>query len=1467
MRPSLHATFPAIALFSFLGGAALILPPAVAEAVLPDTLSYQGRLTSAGLPVPDSTGNTVTFRIFDAASSGTQIWAEEYSAVTNTARYVSTKNGLFSVVLGSYSPLSAVPFDKPYWLQVEWYNALTPGTETLTPRQPLTNAPYAFRAKYVDNASVPVPLSLTGNQNSGSIINAYNFASTGAAISGSAGTASGVYGSGSPGVTGEGITGVVGNGASQGVQGNSPSNTGVYGAGGTAGVMGTATTGYGVRGQGGTASGMAGVYGQSSASGLPAYGVQGDASAGNINDVGVLGRYNGAVAPGVLTAGAGVAGVDDDLNGVGVFGKGGSGSGGFFRGLTGVAGMASSAGGVGVWARQNSGAYALVVSGSSQIGGSGDTSTFGPGSTVNFTGATVNGISTSVPLSLTLASAASSPLSVSNASGAAAVFTGGTGLVAQGSSSGLYAFNNSTYAAGTAVLARSALSGSGIGVYGTTEAGPLFPPSSGAGVFGESAGIYGTGVAGYANGTYGVGVSGGTISPGGFGVAGSNISASSGGAGVYGYTNYSASAAGVLGAFGTTLPSINVAAGVYGYAINSNAYGVYSMATSTGSAAVGALGGAVGVSATALGASGIGVQGAGSTGVAAFGTSVGISATSNAGLGVYAQGLTAAALAGNSMGISVTASGNNGVGIFSQGGIGIIASGGGGGGRFFGTQAGANGVFARGDTPTATGLWAENPFGGQAMVVSGNAQFGYPSGGANIRFLSGNTVDFTGATVLGLSGGVTPPVTWSINSSQPVLTVSNTGSAAGVSASATNGSAVVAASQFSDAVTASTQFGNRAIYAYNGNPNPQVAGVMGQTSATTGIGLAGFGGVTNTVLPTFGSGVYGSGIQAGMVGNAGWFAPPAPPQSTGVYGYANGLNAVGLTGYSPYQANSSGGVGVAARGGYLGLSATALDTFSGVGLMASGRTGALISATDSGFGAVLGASITAGSTAGGGGSAVGLGVFASSSSGNAIGATITAYGNSGPAIALKLAATGTPSQSTGLLVQGDGQMASLQGLNASSSGLLVNVDLVGVSVTSRSTSGLGLYVSATTGAVINSVSSNATNTAIAASAQNGGFGSTVTAGAFTASAPFFGSQGNAIGVSASASGDSTGIGVFAAGTHRQPGAKGIGVLAMGDSYGVYAKVTINAYPNLAVGLAAESYQIGLSATALEDASPNTRTAIYAIGRTGITVLSDMSFLNFNPLGLSLTARNTSFSPSSLSATGGSIYAEAVNNSTGQGFANGLLINALATTQATGLSVSAVVNGSSLQSATGILGQAAVTTSSGPAVGVFGFGTSSSGAAIGVSGTGQGNSSGVVGVKGGIQSLGYDGRAGVAAVNQATASVGTPQTALDIDGGLTMRTSRSDPSAGISSVGVNSTTGLTGTSWFYGNGSGSVGSSQIVSNSIILLTIQESAWPANSNFSVTLSSVSNGFFSFQVSALSPSSFSGSVTVHWLVINQR
>jgi hypothetical protein len=142
--------FPMTRLFCALTLCSLFALSMAASAqvtAVPPALQYQGRLTTpSGNPVPD--GNyTLTFRLFDAETGGTQI-------STQTINNVPVRNGIIAILIGLFTPAD---FSGNRWLEVQIGN-----NPALTPRQRLVSVPYAFKAGSVVDGVI-VTNSLASN--------------------------------------------------------------------------------------------------------------------------------------------------------------------------------------------------------------------------------------------------------------------------------------------------------------------------------------------------------------------------------------------------------------------------------------------------------------------------------------------------------------------------------------------------------------------------------------------------------------------------------------------------------------------------------------------------------------------------------------------------------------------------------------------------------------------------------------------------------------------------------------------------------------------------------------------------------------------------------------------------------------------------------------------------------------------------------------------------------------------------------------------------------------------------------------------------------------------------------------------------------------------------------------------------------------------------------------------------------
>ena len=135
-------------LFRIVMCASIVLLMPFAIAAIPQTINYQGYLTTpAGMPV--NTSVVMTFRLYSAASGGAALYTE-------TQLSVAVSNGNFNAQIGVVTPIG-LPFDVPYWLTV----AINADPE-MSPRQPLASSPYAFRASMLDSTATIASSQITG---------------------------------------------------------------------------------------------------------------------------------------------------------------------------------------------------------------------------------------------------------------------------------------------------------------------------------------------------------------------------------------------------------------------------------------------------------------------------------------------------------------------------------------------------------------------------------------------------------------------------------------------------------------------------------------------------------------------------------------------------------------------------------------------------------------------------------------------------------------------------------------------------------------------------------------------------------------------------------------------------------------------------------------------------------------------------------------------------------------------------------------------------------------------------------------------------------------------------------------------------------------------------------------------------------------------------------------------------------
>lgn len=140
-------------LATFLLCSALVCGNSFADA--PKLVNYQGYLTdSVGAPITGT--RSMVFGLYNAASAGSLLWSE-------TQASVSVSNGIYQTILGSVTPLN-LSFNQQYYLGIA-----VGGDPEMTPRQPLTSAPYALglapgsTVTLSDSASNSAALSVTTN--------------------------------------------------------------------------------------------------------------------------------------------------------------------------------------------------------------------------------------------------------------------------------------------------------------------------------------------------------------------------------------------------------------------------------------------------------------------------------------------------------------------------------------------------------------------------------------------------------------------------------------------------------------------------------------------------------------------------------------------------------------------------------------------------------------------------------------------------------------------------------------------------------------------------------------------------------------------------------------------------------------------------------------------------------------------------------------------------------------------------------------------------------------------------------------------------------------------------------------------------------------------------------------------------------------------------------------------------------
>lgn len=149
----------------------LVIAPFGASAQSPSsTISFQGYLTNlAGVPFDGA--KDITISLHDSLTAGSSVWSRAYISV-------SVDSGVFNLALTEGTPdMTTVAFTQQLFVQVE----LPSDGETISPRTPMTSAPYAQSLR---NLRVKPETSSGPNMIGGSSVNSAGASVVGATIAG-----------------------------------------------------------------------------------------------------------------------------------------------------------------------------------------------------------------------------------------------------------------------------------------------------------------------------------------------------------------------------------------------------------------------------------------------------------------------------------------------------------------------------------------------------------------------------------------------------------------------------------------------------------------------------------------------------------------------------------------------------------------------------------------------------------------------------------------------------------------------------------------------------------------------------------------------------------------------------------------------------------------------------------------------------------------------------------------------------------------------------------------------------------------------------------------------------------------------------------------------------------------------------------------------------------------------------------
>jgi hypothetical protein len=121
---------------------------------IPHLLSYQGQVTdTAGRPVPNGI-YAITFGIFNQDTGGTEYWSE--------LQNVTTKDGRFTCLLGSVTPIDYLPQEGSCWLEMQVHP-----DPAMTPRMKIVSSAYAYMADVANTADSARPKGSAGGDLTG----------------------------------------------------------------------------------------------------------------------------------------------------------------------------------------------------------------------------------------------------------------------------------------------------------------------------------------------------------------------------------------------------------------------------------------------------------------------------------------------------------------------------------------------------------------------------------------------------------------------------------------------------------------------------------------------------------------------------------------------------------------------------------------------------------------------------------------------------------------------------------------------------------------------------------------------------------------------------------------------------------------------------------------------------------------------------------------------------------------------------------------------------------------------------------------------------------------------------------------------------------------------------------------------------------------------------------------------------